>query len=154
VDLIRGEYDFSLRVGRASELSWVERHVGHSEQWLVGTGRLLLASGLPSKIGDLEGYPAIVTGSRQRFDEIGFDVRLVTDDLEGGLHAALAGAGIAALPRWLVRPYVESGRLVRVLPEEVIMKAPVVLLHPRRLRRVARDVMDHLARHLSKALLE
>ncbi|MEO1092081.1 MAG: LysR family transcriptional regulator [Pseudomonadota bacterium] len=43
-------------------------------------------------------------------------VRVTTNDILAGRHAALAGAGAAIMPRWLVQDDLIAGRLVDVLP--------------------------------------
>jgi DNA-binding transcriptional LysR family regulator len=47
-------------------------------------------------------------------------------------QAAVAGLGIVALPGYVCRPDVESGRLVRLLPDWVAMEANLSLLMPSR----------------------
>ncbi len=152
LDLIGGEYDFAIRVRTRGPSAWVERTVGHSEQWLVMAPRLLGGRRLPESLAELAGLPAVVAGPPEGFSQLGLDLRLVTDDLEAALGAAQTGAGVSALPRWLVRPYVERGELLRLLPAFDVGHAPVVVTHPRRLRRVARLVLESLVNRLDAVL--
>lgn len=152
VDLLGGEYDFAIRVRGGGPSAWVERTVGQSEQWIVATPHLCESRRLPQSLSELEGLPAVVAGPPGRFSQLGLDVRLVTDDLEGALYAARGGAGISALPRWLVRPHVERGELLRLVPAVSVGHAPVVVTHPRRPRRIVRHVLDALVRRLADAL--
>jgi DNA-binding transcriptional LysR family regulator len=152
IDLVSGEYDFAFRVGRATERSWVERSVGSSEQWLVAAPELFSAGRLPESLADLSGFPGVIHGGRERFEALAVDVRLVTDDLEGALAAVLSGVGISALPRWLVSRDVGRGALLRLLPQAEIGSVAVVALHRRRLRKVARHVLDTLTHRLAELL--
>ena len=54
--------------------------------------------------------------------------RLKMDDPDGVKAALLAGAGVAALPRFLVEDELKGGALVRVLPEWAPASAPVHLV--------------------------
>lgn len=152
LDLIGGEFDFALRVRAGGPSPWVERRVGRSEQWLVMAPRLLGSRKSPENLTELRGLPAVIAGPKERFSQLGLDVRLITDDLEGALGAVQGGAGLSALPRWLVSPYVERGELLRLLPAVDIGHAPVFVTHPRRLRRIARHVMDSLVHRLTAVL--
>lgn len=153
VDLVGGEYDFSFRVGRMTEHAWVERAIGNSEQWIVAAPGLFSGGELPESLEALRGLPVVVSGALERFEPLGFDVRLVTDDLEAALVAVRSGALVSVLPRWLVAKDVEGGAIVRLVPGFDLGGAPVVALHARRLRRVARHVFDTLA-HRVAALLD
>ena len=152
IDLVSGEFDFAFRVGRASERSWVERPVGISEQWLVAAPELFSEAKVPEVFTDLRGNPAVIHGSRERFEPFGADVRLVTDDLESALVAVKSGVGVSALPRWLVSRDVARGARVRLLPEEEIGGVAVVAVHRRRLRKVARHALEVLAHRLAELL--
>ncbi|XZG70711.1 LysR substrate-binding domain-containing protein [Chitinibacteraceae bacterium HSL-7] len=59
---------------------------------------------------------------------------------------ALAGAGVARLPPYLAAPDVDSGRLVRVLPEYRLSGMTLSLLYPQRLPQPAK--VDALVRFL------
>lgn len=152
LDLIGGEYDFAIRVRAGGPSAWVQRTVGHSEQWIVMAPRLLGSRRLPDSLRDLAGLPGVIAGSPERFGRLRLDLRLITDDLEGALCAAQRGAGVSALPRWLVRPHVERGELLRLLPALDVGHAPIYVTHPRRLRRVVRHVLDPLVNRLAAVL--
>jgi DNA-binding transcriptional LysR family regulator len=152
LNLIGGEYDFAIRVRTGGPPTWVERTVGHSEQWLVCAPRLFGGQPLPSSLSELAGLPAVVAGPPERFAQLGLELRLITDDLEGALGAVQSGTGLSALPRWLVGPHVERGELLRLLPALDVSRAPVFVTHPPRLRRVARHVLDSLVHRLAAVL--
>jgi DNA-binding transcriptional LysR family regulator len=58
--------------------------------------------------------------------------RMRTNNQEALLHAALAGAGLAVLPMWLVKRSIEHGELKRVLPEFERPRTPVHAVLPAR----------------------
>jgi DNA-binding transcriptional LysR family regulator len=152
IDLVSGEYDFAFRVGRGSERSWVERSLGTSEQWLVAAPQLFSDGRLPESLSEVRGLPAVIAGARERFEPFGFEIRFVTDDIDGALFAVESGAGLSALPRWLVARAVERGALMRLLPHAEIGRVPIVAIHRRRLRKVARHVLDALSHRLTGLL--
>jgi DNA-binding transcriptional LysR family regulator len=47
------------------------------------------------------------------------------------MDAALAGAGLAVLPTWLIREHLQDGRLQRVLSEFEAPRTPVHAIFPR-----------------------
>ena len=78
-------------------------------------------------------------------------VRVRIDSAEGLREAALAGMGIALLPRVLVEGDIAKGSLTRVLPDIGCGNVPVVALYPHRkfLEARVRHFIDALAEHLS-----
>jgi DNA-binding transcriptional LysR family regulator len=152
VDLVQGEFDLAFRVGGGSEPSFVEKPIGTSPQWLVASPKLFASSLPPASTDELLGLPAVLSGRAEAFARFGVRVRLVADDLDATLAAALAGVGLSVLPRWLVAHHVDEGRLIRVLAKVPLPGPPIVVVHPRRLRRVSRQVLERLARHLQREL--
>jgi DNA-binding transcriptional LysR family regulator len=91
----------------------------------------LNAHGVPASAGDLEHHHCI--GYLQNDGLIGpwyfkgqqpgemerrvVQTRMAIGDGQGEVEAVLAGHGIGQLPTWLVRPHVESGAIIEVLPE-------------------------------------
>jgi DNA-binding transcriptional LysR family regulator len=57
--------------------------------------------------------------------------RMRTNNQEALLDAALAGAGLAVLPTWLIREHLQDGRLQRVLTEFEAPRTPVYAIFPR-----------------------
>lgn len=58
--------------------------------------------------------------------------RLVLGNAEAQVDAAIAGAGIAQLPTWLIGDHLRRGELRRVLPELDIDGLPIHVVWPRR----------------------
>ena len=62
-------------------------------------------------------------------------------------HAAVAGMGMAMLPRWLIADDLADGRLELVLPEATTLKIPLMAVYPSRkyLSAKVRTFIDFLA---------
>lgn len=131
VDLIEEGIDVALRVRHRVEDSanLVVRPLGTSQVILVASPAL--AAGLPPLLmpADLDGLPFLAMSradGRQEWALLDQDghvhhlqidqPRLMTDDLIVLLDAALAGMGVAALPRMVCEAALKDGRLLRVLP--------------------------------------
>ncbi|WP_448205625.1 LysR family transcriptional regulator [Azospirillum sp. sgz302134] len=151
-DLVRGEADIAVRLGRPTGASLVVRSLGEISYGLYGLAEAVgrpeedrvyigfddSMPDLPQKLW-LDGYAA---GRR-------FSVR--SNDMATMLQAALAGLGIALLPDFLALPH-ESLKALDPAPSPPVR--PVFLvMHPdiRRSRRV-RLIADHLTEALRSSL--
>lgn len=135
VDVIGEGYDVVIRTGLpASEPGMlVARKLGEISQSLVASPHLF--EGVPrlASPADLSELPSLDFGLVQaehphhehrwlldhangRSVTVGHVPRLVTDDLLTLREAALAGVGVAQLPRLLIEADLEAGRLRDVLP--------------------------------------
>jgi len=81
--------------------------------------------------------------------------RLLSDDMIGLKQAAIAGLGVVALPGYVCRDEVQSGRLRRVLPDWIAGDSTITALIPYRqgLLPSVRVFLDHLAAELPKVVL-
>ena len=125
VDLVAGGFDCALRATtrRLSDSSLVARKLGELPVKLYASPSYL--TGRRVRSVDLEKYDWVVVAaqrplniSRARHHKR-IDVRgpIETDDMLFAHQATLQGAGIAALPAFLVARDVAAGRLVNVLPQ-------------------------------------
>ncbi|HEX8046297.1 LysR family transcriptional regulator [Rhizobium sp.] len=131
VDVIAEGYDIALRVRSTIDDSrLMVRRLGISEQWLVASPEFVSSYGpfnSPQSLNLHRGLgPAGVRGERNLWhvtapDGHTIDVEyvpvLATDDIYMLGQAALAGMGIAQLPRNLCGDTVRKGRLIRLLPD-------------------------------------
>lgn len=130
VDILHEGFDVALRVRfpPLENTDMVMKVLGTSTQCLVGHPTLLahLAEDFqPEALGRLPSlhwggaqreYQWELLGPREGLLRIPHRPRLVTDDLIALRQAALAGIGIAHLPRVAVREELAAGRLVEPLP--------------------------------------
>jgi DNA-binding transcriptional LysR family regulator len=130
VDLFEDEIDVALRVRSEPPASAniVVRPLWRTDQMLVGAPSLLNTNAPPMRTADLNAYATLDTpghdgrhifrltapdGTRHDYEH---EPRLVTADLSMIREAALAGAGIAALPKIMYFEAMNSGRLSPVMP--------------------------------------
>jgi DNA-binding transcriptional LysR family regulator len=129
VDLQRGEYDVALRA--SSEMA----------PGLIG--RLLARNqGVPRTLRDLRNHCCLMGFARGEVPQTHWPLAgggkhpvegtLFSNDLFLLMHAALRGRGIALLPVLLVRPFVERGALVQVLPDAIAGETRVTVVYAER----------------------
>ncbi|WP_425524681.1 LysR family transcriptional regulator [Stenotrophomonas maltophilia] len=142
-DLIASGFDLAVRIGPlADTTSLVARLVAHQRMAIFASGTYLQQHGTPLNAADLASHWAVTYGrgasvapwmiadagllvpvqvrSRERYD----DLQVVAD-------AAVAGAGLAWMPRWLGMPRVESGDLRLVMDSDQVPSIDIHLLWPR-----------------------
>ncbi|WP_354684038.1 LysR family transcriptional regulator [Cupriavidus necator] len=139
VDVIGEGFDLALRVREVMEdSSLAVRTFGESQLMLVASPTLLDSIGRPRTPQALEGMPGvgqkphdgkhvwILRGKSGESIQIAYDPRLVTDEFALLLEAAIAGIGVAMLPRMYCREALERGQVELVLPQ---FEMPVGTLH-------------------------
>ena len=176
VDLIEARIDIALRVGPLADSSWIGRGLGELEPILCAAPAYVQRRGTPAAPADLVQHHWLALARETPLpstdpDDPEWMVPLDLNDGEGGrerpsvpIHAATTnqialqqmceqGMGIACLFSVDVRPALERGGLVRVLPSWRLPSRPLTMVTPRRdgepaKVRVARDA---LVRYFSTA---
>ncbi|WP_407655736.1 LysR family transcriptional regulator [Azohydromonas lata] len=159
VDLVGEGFDCVLRVGPLGDSSLMARPLGRLPLINCASPDYVRAFGLPQSLQDLATQRLIHylpgLGARspgfEYFDESG-QTRLVpmagaltVNNSEAYLHGCLAGLGIIQAPEPAMRPWIERGELVEVLPGLRPAPMPVSLLYAhRRLPRRVQAFMDWL----------
>jgi DNA-binding transcriptional LysR family regulator len=115
--------DAAIRLGAAppAQSDVGLRPLGSFRQVLCATPDYLRRAGVPQRPEDLSAHDCILDQSNEQpawtFQKDGRDVeqpihgRLVCDDSDAALSAALAGSGVARIPSFQVREHVRSRRL-------------------------------------------
>ncbi|CAH0444510.1 LysR family transcriptional regulator [Ralstonia pseudosolanacearum] len=124
VDMIAEGFDLGIRNGALGEATGLcARPLATQPKVLCAAPAYLKACGEPDTIEALAGhdllihwrtghpYPWLLPDADGRLTEARLASRLRFDDLEVTADAAVAGLGIAWLPRWLVRDRIEAGAL-------------------------------------------
>ncbi|MCB4768390.1 LysR family transcriptional regulator [Ancylobacter sp. Lp-2] len=138
-DLVAENIDCAIRGGDVLDPGLIARRVGEIELVMCATPGYIQRHGMPQHPSDLEnGHQTIAyfsprTGRRLPFDvtrgKEAYDLDppyvLAVNDSTAYLAACLTGLGIAQSIYSLIEPYLEDGRLVRVLPEW--RSAPIIL---------------------------
>jgi DNA-binding transcriptional LysR family regulator len=130
VDVVEEGLDFAIRV-RLPPLENTDlavRQLGLSIHILVASPALAARHPVPTSIDSVQAWPTLsMASSSERFvwnlvDAEGrvtpwtHQPRLATDDLASLRVAAIAGVGVAMLPRELVEADLQRGRLQHLLP--------------------------------------
>ncbi len=142
VNLVGEEFDLALRAApRLADSTLVAKKLGELDHALYASPRYIDEQGVPSTPSDLSAHRCIVfrgaqlektwklTSGRET-SEVVVRARMGADDFGYVRAAALAGGGIALLPRLLCAKEEGAGRLVRVLPNFHAKGAGLYVLYP------------------------
>ena len=138
-DLVGQGLDFAIRSSRTLDRGLVARPLARVADVLVAAPELLArhpAIRAPSDLARVPclSNPLLKDAEVWRFDDdtVRIDARLTINHFGALLRAALRGAGVARLPRYLVSAALADGRLQRVLPEHRDPSTPIYLVYPQR----------------------
>lgn len=153
VDLIEAGIDVGFRLGVGEDSSLVKHLLGEITYWLCASPDYLNRMGSPSTPAHLSHHlnhhSCIVVGpptspgrwtlSRQSADpstdassnhSIAVSGRVKVNSIRLAEMAVLAGMGIAPLPAYLVRPHLDTGHLMRVLPDYYADRRGIWIVYP------------------------
>jgi DNA-binding transcriptional LysR family regulator len=161
VDLVDEGVDVAIRIGRLPDSSLIARKLAETELILVASERYLAAAPPLAGAADLAGHDCLLYAYGPLREEwrlvdggrpVGVRVRgrLRANNGDALALAAAAGLGVALLPDFLARPYLDRGRLTRVLAPVSGGTLPVHALYPATHHPLAklRAFIDHLRAHL------
>lgn len=149
VDLVREGFDCVVRVGKLNDSSLVARVIGEYQLINCVSPSYVATYGIPKSLEDLAQhklvhYVSVLGGKSDGFeyvDEltsttkyIAMEGALIVNNAEAYLSACLAGLGIIQVPEngATVRPYIDSGQLIEILPSYCSAPMPVSLLYANR----------------------
>jgi DNA-binding transcriptional LysR family regulator len=164
VDLVGESVDLAIRVAtKLQSSSLVARRLASTPKVLCASPAYLEAHGTPRTPDDLRAHaclrfsplhPEIEWRFRSGRAEIVVPVSgpIVTDNVETLRRAAVAGAGIVALPVFCLAPDLAAGRLVRLLEEHPLAPVGVFAVYAkgRFVPAKVRKFIDHLASRMRK----
>lgn len=142
VDIARGGYDLAIRIGRLTDSALLARKIAEAPGVMVASPTYLARRGSPKSLEDLSGHECIgyantPTTHRWPFKAPGGGERLVdvrprvsVNSGEVIREAAIAGLGLAVLPRFMVADVLADGSLVNVLPKQPPMGGTIYALRP------------------------
>lgn len=143
VDLLEEGFDLAVRIGNLPDSATLAaRRLGTQNMAICAAPSYLAEHGRPATVDDLPGHAAIVYGlgaarkswrvrdGAGRICEPSLDARLRLDDLQAIADAAVAGAGLAWLPCWLLAPYVRDGRLELVMGSDAVLGSEIHAVWP------------------------
>lgn len=145
VDIVDEGIDCVVRLGDLHDSSAIAKRIGEVRMTTCASRTYIERHGMPSSIEELRAHKAInfASGRNRRlvdwtFNENNEEVRLklsssiVTDNSDALLTCALSGMGVIQGVRPALLPYLESGRLVEVLPDLPASPKAISVLYPHR----------------------
>lgn len=141
IDPIKEGIDVAIRIGRLKDSSLIARKLGQSTRVIVATPEYFKQHGQPQAPADLTRHNCIVysllaTGDQWKFPEAKGDTyirvsgSIQVNTIEAVRDAALAGAGIAVLPKWLIGEHIRARRLKVVLNSFVPTHPEINAVYP------------------------
>ncbi|MGO1068691.1 LysR family transcriptional regulator [Lysobacter sp. CA199] len=143
VDLVEDGYDLAIRLGRLPDSSTLAARPLYDElMGICAAPAYLAAHGKPHDVDDFEGHRAVVYGRNGQSNpwllrdatgtvrEPRVQARLRFDDVQAIADAAIAGAGLAMLPCWLLTRYVRTGELQMVMHADRVIGSRISAVWP------------------------
>lgn len=138
VDPLEEGVDIAILIGQPQDSTLIARKLFSSGRRLCASPVYLATHGTPHTVADLANHRAILLpqDSTRYWPLVGENIPcqrvLSSNNLTFAREAALAGAGIAALPFMLSENQVQSGDLVELLPEVRLPVGEVYAVYPSR----------------------
>jgi DNA-binding transcriptional LysR family regulator len=143
VDLVEEKFDLAIRIGSLPDSSTlVARRLATQDMSICAAPSYLAQHGAPADIAQMSAHAGIAYGRAGRLepwrvrDSNGevhkpqVDIRLVFDDLQAITDAAVAGAGLAWLPCWLMSKHARAGELALVMDSDSVLPSEIYLVWP------------------------
>lgn len=143
VDLVDERFDVAIRAGALVDSTLVARKLGTAQFMLVATPEYCERHGVPTTPAELASHACISLGGKAtshlwplesggKRTEVRITPRLIANDIEMVRVAALAGVGIAWLPKALCADDLDGKRLRHLLVDWSWGDIPVYALYPTR----------------------
>jgi DNA-binding transcriptional LysR family regulator len=167
VDLVEGKFDLAIRIGRMPDSSLVARRVGMSRRVACASPAYIARAGEPGHPDDLRQHAFIgyanssaamlwTLTAEDGSTVIASSARPALTANNGELirDAAIAGLGLAVLPRFIVEDALEAGKLVPVMTRYEPVSEAIQLVYPqeRRLPLKTRALIDFLVTTFADSL--
>lgn len=155
VDIIHEGFDVAIRVGTLEDSGLSARRLGEVDYGLYAAPNYLNRSQALSAVGNLKHHDLIMKTIRGRSswalvngantEKVTASPRCAVNSTIAAKNLALAGLGIAQLPRFMAAPYVANGTLSSVLVGWAEVPAPVhaVFASSRYMDPKVRSFVDH-----------
>ena len=144
-DMLRDGLDCILRVGELDDSDYVPHRMGNIKMTTCASPGYIALHGMPETLENLRDHQAINwvnSNSRRTMPwtfttpegprEITLSGKLVVDNSEAYVAAGLAGLGLVQGMNVFLKPYLDSGQLVEVLPGNPSPDRKLTLLYPHR----------------------
>lgn len=162
LDVVGEGFDVSLRIRRQLEdSSLIARQLGQVEQIICAAPAYLQAAGTPASIADLHQHRCLAYRLAEHpgrwhlqgpegQTRLELPVHFSADNSLLLADMLVAGLGIGALPGFVAQPLLDSGQLLRVLPDQHLPGRHIYALYPsqRHLSQKIRVFVDFLVEAL------
>jgi DNA-binding transcriptional LysR family regulator len=160
LDILTGGYDLAVRIGRLADSSLMARALAPSARALCCSPGYAEREGIPQDVAAIQQHQCICYGSASIAPYWQFAAVRAGDPVQqiivrGRTHlnngesmrdAAIAGLGLAVLPRFIAAPALADGRLIEVLPTTPPSPDTIHAVYPqtRYVSRAVRALIDML----------
>lgn len=142
VDIVEESFDVAIRIGELQDSSLIARKLAMFEVAICASPQYLDQYGVPRSPDELQLHQCLgftnwhSQGGWKRMQKqtgakIGQAPRFESDNAQALRIAAVKGLGIIMMPKELLRPDIEAGRLVELLPKHVPPARPIHAVYPR-----------------------
>lgn len=142
-NLFESNLDVAVRIGELPDSDLIAKKIGDNDRVLVASPEYLAKQGTPTSQHQLETHHFILYSAMQARSDIKFadgsihsHLKLKSNIMVNSISAirrlVLDGKGIHLGPRWIFAEDIESGRLVRLLPDKPLRSFPVHAVYPAR----------------------
>jgi DNA-binding transcriptional LysR family regulator len=141
-DIIDEEIDIAIRVGPLVDSNLIAQHLWDMDYTICAANEYLNKYGTPDNPEDLYTHHNLIFRSQQptlefrhlqtsSLSKINIQNQLISNDIKFTIHAACNGVGIACLPHMFIKQQLESGALIKLLPDfELINTKTVYAVYP------------------------
>jgi DNA-binding transcriptional LysR family regulator len=161
LDLVRERIDVAFRMGQLADSALVARKLGSGSRILCASPAYLAVAGTPKVPTDLKAHACIVHGAsvdgvswtlrgpRGR-SVVPVSARLAVNSMAFALKAAVAGLGVAMLPKPMAASDLRFGRLRTVLEDYELPATGIHLVYPsrRHLSAATKALIDFAAKRV------
>ena len=165
-DLIAGRFDLAIRLGQLADSSHHAASLGSFEILPVASAAYLQQRGsiqTPEQLAQASwiahsrlplpmSWPVTNTHGEKIPFRVSSPPAVTADSASALLAYALAGAGVALLPDWLVQPEIDAQRLCHLLPDHRFPPQGIFALYPntRHVPEKVRRFIDFLQKHMAE----
>jgi len=165
VDLVTEGFDCAIRIGHLTDSNLVARKVGYTPAIYVATPEYIARRGAPETPEEFGDHDVVMHRTESWFALDGDRLvnlkphgRFKADNAVALVAAALAGVGVAGIPKELIIEHLDSGALVPVMKRYPPPTLGIYVVrppgqHPERKVRVLTEMMIACCQNLCKAIV-
>ncbi|MBL1271661.1 MAG: LysR family transcriptional regulator [Oceanospirillales bacterium] len=141
--LLESNLDVAVRIGDLPDSNLIAKNLGHNQRVLVASREYVEKQGAPTSPEKLDAYNFILYSSSQarsdiefadgsRYSHLKIRSNMTVNSVAAVRRLVLEGKGIHLGPLWAFAEDIESGRLIRLLPDRPLRSFPVHAVYPAR----------------------